>query len=247
MHGQARASETWVQILTPPCCQLHDLGQVLAFPEFQPHIHKARNSGCLSREQDGDRPHSGALHAVAPSPDHSPCPVWSAAAPPADPGHSRCTWPVLWSRRVETHTCPPGELETRGDRSRRQDEDSGVGAPSCRGRRGTWGLPSAPSTGCVLWWGWGRGGKVGARSACVLPGLPTPTCTILLAQQGLWKGGSTGQCHSRPKIGTLAAPKGTAAVLALWRAELLGTEASGAWRVRTQVRMSAPPWGGLHR
>ena len=54
MRGQAQASETWIQVLTPPCCQLHDLRQVLAFPEFQPHIHKARNSGYLSREQDGD-------------------------------------------------------------------------------------------------------------------------------------------------------------------------------------------------
>ena len=93
----------------------------------------------------------------------------------------------------------------------------------------------------------GEGARWGPGARTSSLGSPPPTCTTLLAQQGLWKGGSTGQCHSRPKTGTLAALKGTAAVLALWRAALLGTEASGAWRVRTQVRMSAPPWGGLHR
>ena len=140
------------------------------------------------------------------------------------------------------HTCPPGELEAWGGRSQRQD-DSGVGAQRCRGRSGAWGCRLHRGQGVSCGGGSGRGPGVRA----ILPVLPTPTCTNLLAQQGLWKGRSPGQCHSRPKSGILAAPKGKAAVEASWRAELLGTEASRGWRVRTQVRMSTPPWGGLCR
>lgn len=64
--------------------------------------------------------------------------------------------------------------------------------------------------------------------------LPPPACIALLTAGALKKAHRSS--HSCPKAGTLSAPTGEVTVEGAWRAELLGTEASGDWRARTRVR-----------